>query len=339
MSAKPARLELRWRHELPGFPVDIAWSPDAQRLVAGCGEGDLHLIRCGANPGIDALPTQGGGVLSLAWQGAGMLFASSAQDGSVRLWDARDPSAREIHRAGQWVEQLAFSTNGKLLAAACGRDVLLFDAEGSLRATLADHPGTLGAIAWRPRSGELAAVGNGGLRLHRVESQVHSVEHAWAGACLTASWSPDGRVLASGMQDGSVHFWRIAAGNQSQMRGYSGKVTQTSWSANSRYLATAAAETLVIWDFSGGGPEDSRPLQLQGHSARVTALAFRPSGAHLASAGRDWRLMLWRPGSADQAEDAHLLGGEIVLLRWSRDGRYLAVADRHGTLSVFEFLL
>jgi WD40 repeat protein len=203
-------------------------------------------------------------------------------------------------------------------------------------------------------------VSNGGLRLHSVDKSPGANSAAatsasasskggkplaapgleaydWAGACLTASWSADGRVLASGMQDGSLHFWRLAAGEQSQMRGYGAKVSQTSWSANSRYLASAATEKLVVWDFSGRGPEGTAPIELNGHSARVTSLAFRPAGAHLVSGGRDWRLMLWRPGAHLDPEDAHLLGGEVVLLSWSRDGRWLAAGDSDGTLSVFEF--
>lgn len=343
MSARPARLELRWRYELQDYPSDAVWSADGRQLIVGGGEGSLHVARIGGEGGVTKLTAHRGGVLALAWSGAGMQFASSGQDGVVLLWDARQQTHRILHQQVHWVGQLAFSANGKRLAAASERSVRIFDTGGSPGQagapshTLEDHPGAIAALAWRPKSAELAAVGNGGLRLHRFEPALRTVAYDWAGACLTAVWSPDGRVLASGMQDGSVHFWRIAAGNQSQMRGYGGKVTQTSWSANSRLLATAANETLILWDFASG-PEGTTPLQLQGHTARVSALAFRPSGAHLLSGGRDWRLMLWRPGSSDQAEDAHLMGGEVVLVRWSRDGKFVAVGDRDGTLSIFELI-
>lgn len=338
MSVRPARLQLRRTFELQDFPVDAVFSPDGQQLIVGCGAGVLCRLRLAdAGSPVETLGEHAGGLLSLAWQGGGQHFASSGQDGRVCLWEARNGTVRELLAGIQWVEQLAFANTGKLLAAARGREVLLFGGDGALLTTIGDHPGSVAALAWRPRTGELAAVGNGGLRLHRFEPQHQQQEFAWNGACLTASWSPDGRVLASGMQDGSVHFWRIAAGNQSQMRGYGAKVALTTWSANSRYLGTAAGETVVVWDFNGGGPEGSEPLQLRGHSARIGALAFRPAGAHLVSGGRDWRLMLWRPGTTDQAEDAHLLGAEVVLLRWSRDGRWLVAGDRQGTLSLFEF--
>ena len=53
-----------------------------------------------------------GGVLAVAWQKAGRLFASSGQDGAVLLWDARTLEARRVHESRQWSEQLAFADNG-----------------------------------------------------------------------------------------------------------------------------------------------------------------------------------------------------------------------------------
>jgi WD40 repeat protein len=175
--------------------------------------------------------------------------------------------------------------------------------------------------------------------VHRIDAQpqaqVQTRSYAAAGACLTASWSPDGRILATGMQDGAVHFWHVAADTQSQMKGYGTKVALTSWSANSRYLATAADQQVIVWDFSGRGPEGSEPLQLAAHTARLTQLSFQPLGPLLAVGARDRRVTLWRPALANQPQDADLLGDEIALLRWSHDGRQLAVGDRSGTLSLY----
>ena len=200
---------------------------------------------------------------------------------------------------------------------------------------LPPQAGVIAALAWRARSSELATVGNGGARIHRLEPQLQTGEYPWQGACLTASWSPDGRVLASGMQDGSVHFWNVAAQTQSQMRGYGTKVALTSWSANSRLLATAADQQIIVWDFSGAGPEGSEPLQLGAHTARLTQLAFQPHGPLLAAGARDHRLTLWRMSQPQQPIDADLLGDEVALLRWSGDGTRLAAADRSGVLSVY----
>jgi len=137
------------------------------------------------------------------------------------------------------------------------------------------------------------------------------------------------------MQDGSVHYWNLAAGTQSQMRGYGAKVALTGWSANGRLLATAADEQIVIWDFGGRGPEGTEPLQLHSHTARVTALACQPRGTLLAAGARDHRVTLWRPAQPQQPIDADLLADEVALLRWSSDGEQLAVADRGGNIILY----
>ena len=282
-----------------------------------------------------ALGEHPGGALALAWRSGAPQFASSGQDGEVRLWDARSGQAKIIHAVPQWSERLAYSGNGRFLAVATGRALRVFDPEGALRAQLPSLPGVVAALGWRPKSTELAALGNGGARIHRLEPEVQTREFSLAGACLTASWSPDGRILASGMQDGSVQFWNVAAGSQSQMRGYGAKVALTSWSSNSRWLATAADPQIVVWDFAGRGPEGSEPAQLAAHTARLTQLAFQPRGSLLAAGSRDHRVTLWRISQPQQPIDAQLLTDEVALLRWSLSGELLAVVDRAGVLTIY----
>jgi WD40 repeat protein len=337
MSPAPAgQLRLRCRIELGDYPVDAAWSADGKAIAVAGGAGAISLVQVESEPSVRAIGAHAGGALAVAWQKAGNLFATSGQDGAVLLWDARTLEPREILRAGEWSEHLAFADHGRLLAVATGRVLRLFDSGGALRHSFEAHPGVIAALAWRPKSAEVAAAGNGGVRIHRLEPQIESREHPWRGACLTASWNADGRILACGMQDGSVHLWYIAGGTQSQMDGYGSKVSATGWSANGRYLASSAGNNLVVWDFSGKGPEGSRPIELRSHSERISALACRPSGTWLVSAARDRRLLLWRMGASDTPQDAHLLSDECTLLRYSRIGDRLAVGDARGGLSLFD---
>jgi WD40 repeat protein len=92
----------------------------------------------------------------------------------------------------------------------------------------------------------------------------------------------------------------------------------------------------VAWDFNRKGADAAQPIELAAHSERMTALAFRPSGTWLVSAARDRRLLLWRVGSASEPQDAHLLTDDCTLLRFSRDGRRLAVGDARGGITVYD---
>jgi WD40 repeat protein len=283
-----------------------------------------------------AIGRHDGGVLAVAWQPAEGLFASSGQDGVVQLWDASSLEARPIHASKQWSERLAFADHGRLLAVASGRTLHLFDQHGQARHSFADHGGAIVALAWRPKSAEIAAAGNGGVRIHRLEPRPESRDYRWRGACLTASWNVDGRVLAAGMQDGRVHLWNVASDDESEMPGLGAKVIATGWSANGRFLAAAAGAALVAWDFGAKGAQRTRPIELQAHSERITALAFRPSGSWLVSAARDRRLLLWRIGAANEPQDAHLLADDCTLLRFARDGARLAVGDARGGMTIYD---
>jgi WD40 repeat protein len=295
VKVQQARLVQRARLALADFPVDMAWSPDAAALVVAGGEGTLRWVDV-ATARLEGQPlgTHTGGVLALTWQTVGMLFASSGQDGEVRLWDARTRSARCIHSAAEWSEHLAFAPHGRLLAVATARRLQIYDAAGAEQALFPEHGGNIAALAWKPKSNDIAAVGNGGARVHRVLEPMQTHEFPWKGACLTACWSPDGRVLASGLQDGSVHFWYVAAGKQSEMKGYGAKVKLTTWSGNGRYLATGAAEQIIVWEFAARGPEGSEPLELRAHTGRLTQLAFQPQPIGVCCSGsRERRPSLW----------------------------------------------
>jgi WD40 repeat protein len=336
MTAPAGALRLRARIELADFPVDAAWSADGAALVVAGGEGAVLFVDAGQAPQARPIGAHRGGALAVAWQRAGRLFASSGQDGAVLLWDARAPVPRPIHQGSAWCDRLGFADHGRLLAAAAGRVLYVFDATGAILHTLSAHTGVIAALAWRPKSSEIAAAGNGGARLHRLEPAPTARDYAAAGACLTAGWNADGRLLAAGMQDGRVQLWNVATGQPSQLTGHGGRIIAADWSTNGRYLATAAGEELIAWDFSARGAQGVEPVALRAHSERLSALAFRPGSSMLVSAARDRRLLLWRMGSAAQPADAHLLREDCTLLRFSRDGRQLAAGDASGGLSLYQ---
>jgi len=325
---------------LDAYIVDFAWSHDGRSLAVIGGEGAVALLSATDDePQPRVLGEHALGAIAIAWQPGGTLIASSGQDGEVVLWDSVAGAAVKRLRPGTaWTEHLAFSPDGKLLATATGKALKLWGADGELVHEFEPLAATIAAIAWDKPGRDLAAATQGAVVVQRIEPpQFTQRKHSWPAACLTAAYSPNGKVLASGMQDGTVHFWMLTTGKDSQMRGYPSKVTLTEWSSNGRYLATAAGSDVVVWDFGGKGPEGSQPLELQGHTERVTHLAFHPNGPWLASAGKDWRVSLWCPGKETRVIDAHLLG-EVTALRWSPDGQRLAVGESKGRVTVYDLV-
>lgn len=86
MNIPGARLERRWRIELGDYPVDAVWSADGRVLLVAGGEGALLWVDvAAAAAGAQRIGEHAGGALALAWQQGGQHFASSGQDGEVRL--------------------------------------------------------------------------------------------------------------------------------------------------------------------------------------------------------------------------------------------------------------
>ena len=340
--AGAGRLQPRGTVELGDYPVDLAWSGDARALLVGLGDGSLVWVPSEQPGALRRLPGHKGGVLAVGWQRAGRLAASSGQDGAVLLWDMGSFQSTRIRQARQWSEHLAFAPDGRWLAVASGRSLSLFDGQGECGYDHATAPGTIAALAWRPRGRELATAGNGGVQIHQPPAQGRAPaegavrDYPVRGACLSVAFSPDGRWLAAGLQEGSVQLWNLAAGTQAQMTGYGSRVWATDWSASGRYLATAAGNTVAVWDCAGRGPEGTRPLALQGHAERITAMAFRPGGSWLVSAARDRRVLWWRVGAGEAPQDAHLLGEACSALRFAADGTRLAVVDVSGRLTIYD---
>jgi WD40 repeat protein len=334
-------LEARAAAQLDDYVVDLAWSPDGKQLALAGGEGKVALAEVGENLSIATLGEHMLGTLALAWQPHARRFATAGQDGSVALWDAA--AARQLKRWKPGVgatQALAWSPIGDALATASGKSVTLWSADGDRIHAFAPAASTAVGLAFDRPGTDLGVALNGELAVHRIEkARYETRRYKWPAACLTVNFSGNGRFLASGMADGTLHFWNRSSGKDSQMRGYEGKVQLVGWSDNSKYLASCTGNDLVLWDFSGKGPEGQKPLVLSGHTDRVDAFAWQSGGEHLLSGGRDWRLVLWRPGRAREPIDVQMTDGEISAMRWSPDGKRVAVGEKQGRVSLFEVVV
>jgi WD40 repeat protein len=332
-------LEPRAALQFDDYVADLAWSPDGKQLAVAGGEGKVALADAEARS-LVVIGEHMLGTLALAWQPHAKRFATAGQDGSVALWDAA--GGREFLRwkpAVSATQALAWSPDGDVLATAAGKSVSLWSAQGEKIHAFAPAANSAVALAFDRPGTDLGVALNGEIAVHRIEkSRYESRRYKWPAPCLTVNFSGNGRFLASGMADGTLHFWNRSTGKDSQMRGYDGRVQVVSWSDNSKYLASCTGNELVLWDFSGRGPEGSKPLVLSGHTDRVDSLAWQPGGEHLVSGGRDWRLVLWRPGRAREPIDVQMADAEISALRWAPDGKRVAVGEKQGRVSLYEMV-
>lgn len=338
MSAPP------WNHDAGDHITALAWLPDGRPLAVAPAVGDIALLDRASGKVTSALAGHALGNCALS-ASAGLL-ASAGQDGLARLWHTDTGElAHELRAsdtASDWCEHAQFSPDGKRLATTAGRTLRVWKTTGELAFESTAHDSTIAALAWRPDS---AGVGTGcynGAQLFREKNDAwepRSYEELhWKGSIISLSWSPNGRYVAGGSQEATIQFWRLPyrVGEELFMSGYATKIRELAWDAGSRYLASGGGEIITVWDVSGKGPRGTKPLQLEGHDARLTQLVFQQRRPILASGGVDGRVFIWNLEKSLRHRHELLPPSPIAALAWSPDDTALAIGSADGIVRVLE---
>ncbi len=112
--------------------------------------------------------------------------------------------------------------------------------------------------------------------------------------CRCLAWSPDGKQIASGGDDSTVHVWNVATGSLIlTYHGHADEILAVAWSSNGRYIASGSCDkTVQVWDATDGG----HVYTYRGHSDAVTAVAWSPDGTRIASGSSDHTVQVWGAG-------------------------------------------
>lgn len=350
---QPPPLQPAGEAQLAEAPAALAWTADG-RLLVGCADGALYQWRDG---GLARLPDRhAAGITRLqAHPDDPGVFASAGEDGRVLLWRLPSPealpatgqesgaSASALAEEGGWIEHLAWTRDGRTLAAAANKSISLWRGEESLGIWYDARRHVL-ALAWAPDSRRLAIACNKGLYLWRLDQAGDLPGEpmellSFPGAPVAVAWQPRGQALAVGTQDGFLQVWRQAVrgagprarhkASQLSMRGYPGKVSCLAWHPSMPLIATAGGPDIVLWRLpSGGGAAKSQPLRH--HRRPLTTLAWAPDGRMLAAGDRDGRFSLWDAKGALLFTQG--LDEEITTLGWAPDGSALALGTTGGQL-------
>ncbi|MBN79462.1 MAG: hypothetical protein CMJ70_04920 [Planctomycetaceae bacterium] len=268
--------------------MEVAFSPDSTRLAC-VGGYEFRVWDVNTGRRLLEIPTDGNGLVSVAYSADGRHLAGGGWDKYIKIWDATTgEEKRTLPGHSSVVMAVQFSPDGKRLASG-GRDNML---------KLWDV--TTGEETWA-RTGHA--------------EQIHGV-----------AFSPDGRLLATGSMDNVTKIWDVATGEERlSMRGH--LVSDLAFSPDGQRLATAGAQdkSVKIWDLAI--EREKNVITLQGHDGDVNAAEFSPDGRLVASAGADKTIRLWDTAMGQEKFVLEGHTSPVLHLAFSPDGKRLVSAS------------
>lgn len=223
-----------------------------------------------------------------------LLFAAALLAWPAVCLAAAAPDPNAGHAAG--VSALAYSPDGKLLAAGCtdGR-VLIEDAAGA--------------------------------------GPIHGLAGHTSGVTC-AAFSPDGRFLATGSWDKTVILWDVPGMRRLRtLSGHSDQVTAVAFSPDGKTLASASWDhKAILWDPQTGLPRRT----LDAGPTWLTSAAFSPDGKTLALGAYDNTVTLWDPATGEKRRTLAGHHEPVISIAFSPDGKTLASGSWDRTIILWD---
>jgi hypothetical protein len=202
------------------------------------------------------------------------------------------------HRDIVW--SVAFSPDGRFLVSGGGGEVRQSRPGDFLNVTWA--PGRDFALrVWDARTGQV---------VRRLPG------HAALVACV--AWSPDGKSLLSGSEDGTLRLWDAETGKElRRFEGHAGMVAAAVFSADgTRVLSGSRDDTVRLWDVKTG--RELRRFEWAG--GRVWDVALSRDGTRVAAGGDANFASVWDAASGRELRRLSGHTGAVVRVAFSPDG-------------------
>lgn len=226
-----------------------------------------------------------------------------------------------------FVQSLAFSPDGTLLASGSYREVKLWQrAENVQRQKITTEAPPIAATLSADGQWLAVALADNSIRLISTKDGQTAKTLAGHAAPVTGlQFTPDGTKLLSGSRDKTLRLWTVADGQPAGQLETPAEINDVLLNKDATQAVSAHQDNIIrVWAIPFGEPKPV--VEMKGHSGPVTALDLvMPNGTQVFSGGQDGTVRVWELSNGGQAKQFNH-GAPVISVAARADGQVFASA-------------
>lgn len=149
---------------------------------------------------------------------------------------------------------------------------------------------------------------------------------------LALALSPDGRLLAIGLESNAIVIWDLKAGRPTRtLLRHRGPVQSLAFRSDGKQLLSGSGDNVaILWDLTTGNPLQT----FSGHTNQIMSVAFSPDGRRVLTGSMDKSAIVWDAATAEKRFTLTGHTDQVFGIAWSPNGKTIATAslDKTGAL-------